>query len=179
MAESKIIQAVKRRLFSNQSADQVFAILDGASIPNLLPNLADFEPEYVCLYRGEIAPDIAEVAPYLVMLERDTQFIEWIIDNGWGKHWGIFGASPVGLATLRRHFRKFLTIYNPAGKSMFFRYYDPRVLQIYLPTCNEKELQDLFGPAIFFFLEKDISHCGLILSLIAGKLVVNDVSSAG
>ena len=50
------------------------------------------------------------------------------------------------LEELRRHFRKFLKVEDPKGKSLIFRYYDPRVLRVYLPTCNAMELQTVFGP---------------------------------
>ena len=76
MIEPKIVQAIKSQLFSVQSAT-VFTILDGASVPDLLANLAVFEPEYICLRRGELESDLAEVAPYLVRLERGAPFTDW------------------------------------------------------------------------------------------------------
>ena len=44
----------------------------------------------MCLYRGELQPDMAEVAPYLVKLDRDAPFTDWVLDRGWGNHWGVF-----------------------------------------------------------------------------------------
>jgi hypothetical protein len=35
----------------------------------------------------------------------------------------------------------------------FFRYYDPRVMRIYLPTCNAGELRTLFGPVGLYVME--------------------------
>jgi hypothetical protein len=34
-----------------------------------------------------------------------------------------------------------------------FRYYDPRVLRAFLPTCNAGELKTLFGDVDQFFIE--------------------------
>jgi hypothetical protein len=175
MTDTKIVQAVKQQLFSGKSEHNVFAILDGASVPNLQAKLSEIGPEHVCLYRGEVAPDMAEVAPYLVMLERNARFTDWVIGSGWGEHWGIFGAGPVDLATLRRHFRKFLTVYDYAGRSLYFRYYDPRVLQIYLPTCNQLELEFLFGPVSFYLAEKDNSNCAIRFAVVDKILFQNEV----
>src|SRR5258708_22060084 len=85
----------------------VFAILDGASVPDLVKNLFEHEPEYCCLYRGEMEPDMATVAPYLVRLEAETQFTELVLGEGWGAHWGSFVIGPANLMPLRYHFRAF------------------------------------------------------------------------
>ena len=35
---------------------------------------------------------------------------------------------------------------DPQGRTLLFRYYDPRVLRTYLPTCRADELEQIFGP---------------------------------
>lgn len=154
MIEPKIVQAVKAQLFSAQGT-RAFTILDGASVPDLRNKLAGFDPEQICLYRGELEPDMAEVAPYLAFLERDAPFTDWVISNGWGQHWGIFGVTRADLKELRKHFRKFLMVYDEKGKSLYFRYYDPRVLRVYLPTCNANELKTVFGPVVAYLMEDE------------------------
>ena len=67
----------------------IFAVLDGASAPGLVKSLYEHEPEYCCLYRGELEPDIASVAPYLVRLESGEEFVElpkkaWCCHERWG-----------------------------------------------------------------------------------------------
>jgi hypothetical protein len=152
MDMENIVAAVSANLFGEEGV-RVFAILDGALIDDLLEKLQQFEPEYYCLYRGDLKPDMAEVAPYLVRLRPNTPFVEWIIEKGWGKNWGIFIHSPANLQTMRKHFRGFLTVYDSSGKPMLFRYYDPRVLRLYLPTCNAEELYKIFGPITSYLLE--------------------------
>jgi len=131
---------------------QVYAVLDGASIPQLLPTLRAQAPVHICLYRGELDPELAATAPYLVQLEAETEFTEWLI-RGWGQHWGIFALAQADMRTLRSHFRQFLMVYGPAGQPLYFRYYDPRVLRVYLPTCNPEETQLLFGPVKRYLAE--------------------------
>lgn len=154
MATEKIIQAVKRQLFTEPER-QVFTVLDGASIPELRMSLYQRQPEHLCLYRGELAPDMAEVAPYLVRLEPEAEFTNWVLTQGWGQHWGIFAVVQADLFAMRQHFRRFLTVYDPKGKPLLFRYYDPRVLRVYLPTCDAEELTTVFGPVTSFFCEAE------------------------
>ena len=124
-------------------------------LPYRLKKLHDWEPQHICLYRGELAPDLAEAAPYLVRLERGTPLSRWILEQGWGQHWGIFALvdEDVVLKDLRKHFRTFLMIENPDGKPLYFRYYDPRILRAYLPTCNDNELATVFGPVQAYAME--------------------------
>lgn len=132
---------------------RVYAILDGASIENLPLKIYEMRPRNFCLYRGELDTDIAEVAPYLVELAPRTYFTEWLLENCWSRHFGIFAHSPFSITEVRKHLRKFLTVYDDAGNPMLFRFYDPRVLTKFLPTCQPQELADLFGRATAFFAE--------------------------
>ncbi|MDD5033742.1 MAG: DUF4123 domain-containing protein [Methylococcaceae bacterium] len=151
-----------RALFSDPKLN-AYAVLDGAANPALLDHLYDEQPEFVCLYRGELEPDIAECAPYLAKLEPGTAFCDWLIGNGWGNHWGIFALSRADIRTLRQHLRKLNRVYEPEShKPLLFRYYDPRVLRIFLPTCDEEQTAEFFGPVEAFFADAEdgekISH---------------------
>jgi len=169
MINEEIAQSVSRRLFAEEAAN-VYAVLDGASVPGLLEQLYELEPEHECLYRGELQPDVAEVAPYLVCLEPDSEFTRWLVAEGWGQHWGVFVSSDADMRVLRRHFRTFLVVYDPEGKPLYFRYYDPRVLRLYMPTCNEQELQIVFGPVVSYLLEDEDPHKLLRFQFAGGTL---------
>ena len=134
-------------------ATHVYAVLDGAAIPTLRDKLYEEEPEHACLYAGDLEPDLEEVAPYLVRLEPGSRFTTWLIENGWGNHWGIFAGSTEELRSVRKHFRTFLLVQGPDGKTLYFRYYDPRVMRVYLPTCNEEETSTVFGPLQWYLME--------------------------
>jgi len=156
MDEKIIRQSLVKQLFL-QPATNVYTVLDGASVPDLPELLWEHEPEHVCLYRGELEPDMAAVAPYLVKLEYNHRFTKLICEEGWGKHWGIFAitSAEVDIRALRQHFRKFLMVYSPEDKLIYFRYYDPRVLRVYLPTCNADEIKIVFGPISAYVLEDE------------------------
>lgn len=132
---------------------QLYAILDAARDTRIYHKLSEGEVEAVSLFRGEKARELAAVAPYLLTLERDHAFSEWLFTYGWGNSWGIIVESAADLAQLRRHFQSFIMVYDEAGKPLYFRYYDPRVLRVYFPTCNEKELETVFGPVDSFYVE--------------------------
>ena len=173
MSEDAITQSLVRNLFSQAEAN-VYAILDGASVSDLCPLLWEYEPEHVCLYRGELEPDMAAVAPYLVKLEYGKPFTRTVVEKGWGKHWGVFATTPadIDLRTLRKHFRRFLMVYGPEDKLLYFRYYDPRVLRVYLPTCNAEEIKTVFGPISCYILEDEEPSVLLRLSPDSGKVRV-------
>jgi len=167
---AQMVEALSRHLFAEQGL-LVFAVLDGASISDLLDKFDELHPEHQCLRRGELKPDLAEVAPYLVRLEEGTPFTTWVLEQGWGKHWGIFALAPVELRDMRRHFRTLTMVYNPDGKLLLFRFYDPRVLRVFLPTCNEQELKAVFGPVAGYWLEDEDPGTLLRFQVSAGKLV--------
>ena len=155
--------------------NRIYVVLDGASIPDLRMKLYEMRPQHVCLYRGELEPDIAEVAPYLVRMVADTDFSNWVLTEGWGKHWGIFAQSRYSLEELRKHFRSFLTVHDENGKPFLFRYYDPRVLRTFLPTCNKEELKKIFGIILNFALEDENPEIILNYFLPNGELKINRV----
>src|ERR1051325_1196497 len=148
----------------------VYALLDGASAPDLVKKLYEHEPEYCCLYRGELEADMAVVAPYLARLESGNEFTNWILQDGWGAHWGTFLASPANLRALRDHFRQFHTVELPDQRTVLFRYYDPRVLRTFLPACNAGELKTFFGPVQKFVVEGETAEAGIRFSLAGTAL---------
>jgi hypothetical protein len=146
------------------------AVLDGASVPDLPGHIHKLEPPSTCLYTGELAPDLQYAAPYLVYLFPGAPFSDWVLGECWGKHWGIFAHSRHSLREMRRHFRSLITVYNEDGKPMIFRYYDPRVLTSFLPTCSSDELQTVFGKVDRFFAENVEAGHLMSYSLEAGEL---------
>lgn len=164
-------QEALRPVLFREDGTNVFAVLDGASIPDLLDKLyVDDRPEFECLYTGDIAPDLAEAAPYLVRLEPASSFTEWALSQGWGKHWGVFAVSAADFRALRHHLRRFLIVHDVNGKAYYFRFYDPRVLRTYLPSCNPGELASFFGPVETWIMEAEDPKTALRFNLNEAKL---------
>ncbi len=150
MTSATDLKALKRLLLCAEGA-RAFALLDGAAQPDLLAILAHYQPERYCLLRGALAPDLAAVAPYLVALEPEAPFTDWVMSL-WGLSRCVLGVSRRDLHGLNRHFRSLILIEH-ADRQAYFRYYDPVVLRNYLPTCTEVELRAFFGDVEFFLVE--------------------------
>ena len=147
-------------------------VLDGAGVPGLPQRLRQpSAPRSECLYRGELAPDLAEVAPYLVELPRSGPFLDGLL-SGWGQHWGVYLLVPEALdfAALRRHLRRLNLVRGAQDEPMLFRWYDPRVLRLLAPLMDAAQLEWLFGPVHSFVLESDAAPIGLELTRADGLL---------
>lgn len=91
------------------------------------------------------------VAPYIFSLEEGLK--DWWLENGWGKAWGVVALTDKNFNECRRHFRKFLLVQTEERKELYFRFYDPRVLKIFLPTCDRTQILEFFGPVKYFIVE--------------------------
>lgn len=107
-----------------------------------------------CLYDGASAGELAAHAPYLVEFSRGSALLDCLLDKGWGESWASYLTTRSSFEELRRHFRKFLLVRLDNNEEAYFRFYDPRVLSEFLPTCNEAELAEFFGPVEAWFVEQ-------------------------
>jgi hypothetical protein len=149
---------------------KVCAVLDGARDPRIFRAVDATALDKSCLYAGRLPLVIQEVAPYLVVLEREDQFTRFLLEEGWGNSWGIFLRTESPLPTVRRHFRTFLKVKDESGRNLVFRWYDPRVMRVYLPTCLPDELRAVFGPVDNFYMEGKVPSTLLDFRFQAGKL---------
>jgi hypothetical protein len=133
--------------------ENVYVVLDGARDDRIGSMVRDSGDSYRCLYEGNIPRELEEVAPWLVRLDPEYPFARELIREGWGKSWGVFLRSPADIEEMRRHLRRFLRVKTEQGKTLVFRYYDPRVLRVYLPTCTADELATFFGPVTSYAME--------------------------
>ena len=172
-------EAVRSRLWSDAGDDgHVYAILDGGRNENLLDILyADDAPSFACLFAGDLEPDMAEVAPYLVELVEGTPFCDWLLDKGWGDAWGVFLTSRLEMAPLWRHLRQLTLVYDPELNPVYFRFYDPRVLNGFLPISDEKQLADFFGAVDTYIVEGEGGKSAKAFSLAEGKLVAEAIDT--
>jgi hypothetical protein len=133
----------------------VFVILDAARDQRIFGAVDGTYLEKACLYGGELPWQLQMVAPYLVQLKQDDRFTRYVLDHGWGNSWGVFLRSESSLQAVRKHLKGFLRVRGPKGQRLLFRYYDPRVLRVYLPTCTIEELQTVYGPVSHYLVESE------------------------
>ena len=149
-------ERVIKALWPSPAADgtSVWAILDCARDDRIYPALRLSGLDYRCLYSGRLPKALEAAAPHLIELAPAYSFTRKLIELGWGNSWGIFlriGDS----SNLRYHLRTFLRVQDEGGRFLLFRYYDPRVLRVYLPTCRPDELTAVFGPIDRYLTESD------------------------
>ena len=153
----------------SQTTQQVFAVLDGARDPRIAPMIRLCRLEYYCLYAGKLSPHLQNAAPYIVHLALNSPFTTDLLTQGWGKSWGFFTQSPphVTIKQQRIHFRTLLRVKDESGRKLIFRFYDPRVLRVYLPTCTKAEIKQFFGPIPCMMAESEDGNN--LLSYFSGR----------
>ena len=154
----------------------IWMIADAARDRAIFRMLLECGLEHSCLYSGPVPPALEIAAPYLVQLEYQDRSTRRFLEQGWGNSWGVLLKCDAGLNKLRRHLRQFLVVRDPRGNRLVFRYYDPRVLRVYLPTCFKDELQTVFGPIQCFWTEGKIPENMLEFRFNQGKLVHRTLS---
>lgn len=133
-----------------------YAVIDGARRLDLMPKIDDWRPPHECLFLGELEPELEIVAPHLVQLSADAPLFSWLFDGGWGDSQAIFLTSEKSLLDMRKHFRRLTMVEMPDGQFVYFRFYDPRVMRSFLPTCDADQIGQMFGePVEHFFVESE------------------------
>jgi hypothetical protein len=147
-----------------------FILLDAARIGAEIEKAKDLNTVFDSLYRGESEVKLSSVAPYLFTLNREREFVNWYFEKGWGDSWGVLAYSLEDTKRLIRHFRTLLMVKTESGVDLYFRFYDPRVLRIFLPTCDAKQLEEFFGPVDYYICEDEDPNFGLVFSFSKGIL---------
>lgn len=148
--QSRLLEVEERpaeELGAMAAAGVLFALIDACDAPEVpaMWQLLRERDQAVSLYSGDSEMRYATFAPYLFKVNAET--LSWIRRALWDTPWGVFVLAPERrLEELRRHFRQFLLVQDPQGEEMYFRFYDPRVLADFLPTCSAGEIHTLFGP---------------------------------
>lgn len=132
------------------------AVLDAARARRILDLLRESVDEHRSLYEGIQGEALAHVAPYLVKLPAGSRLLPALVREGWGNRWGIYLTTRQPFIDLRRHLRRFLRVEDEeTGARMYFRFYDPATLRIFVPTCTAGQAGMFFGEIEKFIAEGD------------------------
>ncbi|WP_437625849.1 DUF4123 domain-containing protein [Sorangium sp. So ce1151] len=138
-----------------QERAPLFAVLDAARDPRIRLLLLEAGEQSASLYTGFQGEILADVGPTLVHLPQGSSLLDALIDSGWGDSWGVFLTSNRPFGDVRKHLRRFLLVESGTGKQQYFRFYDPRVLRSFLPTCAPRKLEALFEEIKSFAMEAE------------------------
>ncbi len=151
-------------------AASVWAVLDGARENAVHAALVESRLEYRCLYEGPLARELELAAPQLVELLPAQRLTERLLGPAWGRSWGIFLTTDEP-DNLRHHLRKHLKVQDERGRVLLFRFYDPRVLGLFLRTSDADQLRQFFGPVKSFVCEEAAGARACLFRLERGRLV--------
>jgi len=144
---------VAAQVLATLGAGPKYAVLDGAR-DGRIASLAKGELVR-CLYRGTLPREVTDAAPQLMWVWPGNEPTERFFNQGWHESWGVLLAYTGPIKGLYRHLRQFLRVRSENGRAFAFRWYDPRVLRVYLPTCAPAEMERFFGPVEAFATEDE------------------------
>lgn len=149
-----------------------YIILDAARLSIEYEKIFSFSNEWDSLFPSDDEDALADVSAYLIKCSQGDEFSRWVLE-GIGDSRGIFILSRVDFSSLLKHLRGLLNVFTESGEELYFRYYDPRVLRVFLPTCDSQQLKEFFGPIDEFIVEDDGGNRFIYFSLNNDKLVTS------
>jgi hypothetical protein len=127
---------------------RLYAVVDPAQDEEILGVLRrSGQPSY-SLYDGWAAVHYRTLCPYLVALRKGGRLVEQLVEQGWGRAWGIFLTSDLPLPDVRRHLRRMLKVKDTDKSQALCRFYDPLTIELML-TDPERAFEPwLFARAV-------------------------------
>ena len=128
------------------SGQNLLALMDTCEEPEVQEMIPTLGERAQSLYQGRTQQQYSGIAPYLIQMDRPL--LQWMEKDLAGRPWGFFliPKSFHKMASIRKHFRRFLVVDDPDGKELYFRFYDPRVIIGFLDCCTSEELQQWMSP---------------------------------
>ncbi len=148
-----------------------YAVVDAARMGLHLRTLAALPGSKIrSLFRGEEEHTLKFVAPYLLACPPGSVARDFLLDQGRGQSWGIMVEAELSFDEILRHLRRLLKVKFEDGRQYYFRFYDPRVLRIFLPSCSAAQLAEVFGPVKSYITEDELPEKALRFTLAGGLL---------
>lgn len=154
--------------------DRLYAVADAARDKELaFAAPRQFGQTIHWLFEDGSGAHMLDVAPYLVPIAYRPKYP--YEGSGYLDLWaerlgssaGILLVTPADPESLRDHLGELFRVTDEKEHEYFFRFYDPRVLRMYLPTCTPAEAKEFFGPVRHFLVESERS--GSVLSYRSGR----------
>lgn len=138
---------LKAALFARDRG-RVHAVIDGRAVPGLPSRLQEADTGgWDCLERGALSAEAASRAAYIAELRAEAPFTDWLLAEATATFpgWGVAMASLQPLLAMREHCRGLDDVVLPEGERRTWRWYDPELLALLLPTFSPSQLDELFG----------------------------------
>lgn len=138
-----------------------YVLIDAALWENDINAAKQFDLNFRSLFRGRMGEELNSVAPFLFEVTKDAagesfkHFLTIKNDKEPILRRVLWMQSSFTIDILRQHLRRFLRVKTSLGGYLYFRLYDPYVVNCVLPTLNKEQLGELFSK-ISFIVSEDI-----------------------
>jgi len=145
------------------AGEQLYAVVDAARNRDLAFAARDrFRLPTRWLFAKSTVKEMENVAPYLVSMMAGSSYpysASGYLDlwsTQFGNSAGILLLTQADEKSLWTHLCGIFRVTDEDQHKYYFRFYDPRVLRVFLPTCTAQDALDLFGPIRMMLVESKI-----------------------
>lgn len=159
---------IEKSIFQKQI--KTYVIIDLAINEDIWTYITQvFELKYYSLANNEDYEKLEFVAPYIVELREKSDFLYWLLKEGYGNNWMIFLQTDKKIEKLKEQFSDFFyqkvevkIDNNIEYKESYFAFYDPRVFMGYMKILNEIDKIDFFDGINCFLCENIFNNKELL-----------------
>ncbi|NDV65231.1 DUF4123 domain-containing protein [Bacteroides sp. 224] len=106
--------------------------------------LLDPTIQYRSLFRGSTGEELWSVAPYLVDISTNEKLVQTIKEKDPIERRVTWLSSSLDIDELRKHLRRFLRMRKEDKSYIYFRFYDPYVVNVVFPNLTAEQSIDFF-----------------------------------
>ena len=151
------VSVLEAFLWPKGARRDVWMIVDAARDRRIFGMLLDgFYSDHMCLFSGPLTPALSRWLRRISFALNTKVRKRSVLWRTRGETTGVCFSDQVWDArSCDVTFVSSLLVHDSRGDRLFFRYYDPRVLRVYLPTCTRDELRTVFGGIECFWMEDE------------------------
>ncbi len=156
----------------------VFSVFDAARDYSRVVMAQMLSRAYFNLFIGEKGERLSHVAPHLFECDLQGAIAHMALSGLRPGEVGFLAEAEEPFESVYKHFRRFLTVIRESdGKKVLFRFYDPRILRVFLPACNSSELNHFFGPIKAFHCQGEDTGEVLTFRLDGGLNLMQETTT--
>jgi hypothetical protein len=133
----------------------LYAIVDSARNDEVFRYFIIGDTPYRSLFEGTMDVQSYGVSGFVIECKKNSPLYDWVTSTLWGQDACIFIVCKMSFDEVFSHFQQFNRVILEGDKVVLFRFYDPRVLRTYLPSCKKQEIELFFGDMICLFAESE------------------------
>ena len=131
---------------------RTYALIDGARFPGAAEHLEDAGLLHRSFFKGQALADLGDAGPWLAALPESGTFLRRLMTSGeapwhfWDRGAVLYLRSGRDFDGLWSHLRKFTRMPGENGRSAFFRYWEPRLWEVFAARSGKlAALDEAFG----------------------------------